>query len=160
METAHHGQQASCHTNGKIIRNAPTKVAVRQFFWAKSTKQYLKGSLSNSYCWDLNKVTMAGEGSYSLLVDGLTWEMIVSSYDGWSFRDILKLYFGQDLEVEVWLRFWCWSLVNILRLKVGWDFEAEFWSRLWSWFLVKILRLKFGWDSEAEFWWICNMIKM
>ena len=148
METAHHGQQASCHTDDKIVHNAPTKVAVRQFFWAKSTKQYLKGSLSNSYCWDLSKVTMAGEGSYSLLVDGLTWEMIVSSYDGWSFVDILKLYFGhQDLEVEVWLRFWCWSLVNILRLRVlvktmklifDRDFEAEVWLRFWSWILMSL----------------------
>ena len=153
METAHHGQQASCHTNGKIIHNAPTKVAVRQFFWAKSTKQYLKSSLSNSYCWDLNKVTMAGEGSYSLLVDGLTWEMIVSFYDGWSFVNILTAF---------WSRSRGWSLVDILMLKLGQyfevegfgqDYEADFWSRFWGWSLVEILKLNF---DEFVLWYKCS----
>ena len=97
---------------------------------------------------------MAGEGSYSLLVDGLTWEMIVSSYDGWSFVDILKLYFCQDLDVEVWLRFWCWSLVNILRLRVlVKTMKLKFWSRFWGWSLVEILKLNF---DEFVIWYKCS----
>ena len=46
-------------------------------------------------------MTLAIEVRYSMLVDGLTMEMLISFNDGWSLVEIMKLRFGQDSEAQV-----------------------------------------------------------
>ena len=63
-----------------------------------------------------------------------------------SLVDIFKLDFGQDYEIEVWLRFQSWSLVEIWKLDIAFEdavwsiFESEVLSIFWSWiFILKVL---------------------
>ena len=56
--------------------------------------------------------SLAFEVGYSMLVDGLTREMLINFNDGWSLVEVMKLRFGQDSEAEFWLRFWGCSLVE------------------------------------------------
>ena len=75
---------------------------------------------------------------------------IWSRFWSWGSVDILKPKFGQDFEVEAQLIFWSRSLVKILRLKFGPDCVAQDCSTFWGWSLVKILKVKLGQDSEGE----------
>ena len=45
-------------------------------------------------------MTLAIKVGYSMLVEGLTREMLVSFNDGWSLVEIMKLRFGHDSEAE------------------------------------------------------------
>ena len=106
--------------------------------------------------------TLADKDGYSMLVDGQTRAMVISS---------------NAMIAKVWSIFWWWILVKNLRLQFGRDFEAEFWSRNWGWSLgkiwccsrfwnkclVDILKLKFGRDSEAKVWskfWRRSLVKI
>ena len=70
-------------------------------------------------------MTLADEDMSSILADGLTCTMMVSSNDGWSLVQILKLIFGP-------------VLIKIVTLKFCRDFEADVWSRFWSWTLINL----------------------
>ena len=67
--------------------------------------------------------------------------------------EILTLKIVQNIEAEVWSRFWDWSSVEILKLKCGQDFEGKVWSRFTGHRLVNILSQTFGRYLEAEVWW-------
>ena len=53
----------------------------------------------------------------------------------WSLVTIVKLKFGEFLEVKIWSRLWGRRLV--------WNIVGKFWSRFWNWNLVEILKLNF-----------------
>ena len=93
---------------------------------------------------DLIDVTLACEDANSKLVDVVP----VADFNdeeriGNSLVEILTLKIVQDIEAEVWSRFWSWSLVKILRQKFGRDFVVKDWSTFWARSLIKILKLNF-----------------
>ena len=92
---------------------------------------------------------------YSTIADIIMMLMISV---GNSLLEILTLQIVQDIEDEVWSRFWSWSPVEILKLKFCQCLETDVWLRLWSMVenlkldLVKILKFKFSQDFDAGVW--------